>query len=79
MEEVGKKPNWLLIREAAEALYRSGKVYFTRKDLIEEVKKKDPSRSNESLEYDIELSVESTHYTTRKSMGNSRSTLEHRD
>jgi hypothetical protein len=55
MEEIGKKPNWLLIREAAEALYRSGKVYFTRKDLIEEVKKKDPSRSNESLEYEIDL------------------------
>lgn len=54
-EELGKKPNWLLLKEAAESLYRSGKIYFTRKELINEVKKRDPSRSDESLELEIDL------------------------
>lgn len=55
MEEIGKKPNWMLLKEAAEAIYRSGKLYFTRKELIQEVKKRDPSRSEESLEFEIDL------------------------
>jgi hypothetical protein len=54
-EEVGKKPNWLLLKEAAEHLYRSGKTTFTRKELIAEVKRRDPSRSEESLEFEIDL------------------------
>lgn len=54
-EEVGKKPNWVLLKEAAESLYRSGKVYFTRRELIEEAKKKDPSRSDMSLDFEIDL------------------------
>lgn len=54
-EEVGKKPNWVLLKEAAEALYRSGKVHFTRKELVSEVKKRDPSRSDESLDFEIDL------------------------
>lgn len=55
MEELGKKPNWSLLKEAAESLYRSGKIYFTRKELIQEVKRRDPSRSVESLEFEIDL------------------------
>lgn len=54
-EEVGKKPNWVLLKEAAEALYRSGKVYFTRKELVAEVKKRDHTRSEESLDFEIDL------------------------
>jgi len=54
-EEVGKKPNWVLLKEAAEALYRSGKVYFSRKELVAEVKKRDPNRSEESLDFEIDL------------------------
>lgn len=53
--EVGRKPNWVLLKDAAESLYRSGKVYFTRKELIEEAKKKDPSRSDMSLDFEIDL------------------------
>ncbi|MEM4717935.1 MAG: hypothetical protein QXE81_04145 [Desulfurococcaceae archaeon] len=55
MEELGKKPNWSSLKEAAESLYRSGKIYFTRKELIQEVKKRDQSRSEESLEFEIDL------------------------
>ncbi|MEM1696107.1 MAG: hypothetical protein QXJ18_03775 [Desulfurococcaceae archaeon] len=53
--EIGRKPNWVLLKEAAESLYRSGKIYFTRKELIEEAKKKDPSRSDMSLDFEIDL------------------------
>lgn len=54
-EELGKKPNWVLLKEAAESLYRSGKVYFSRKELVTEVKRRDPSRSEESLDFEIDL------------------------
>ncbi len=54
-EEVERKPNWVLLKEAAESLYRSGKTYFTRKELIEEAKKRDPSRSDMSLDFEIDL------------------------
>lgn len=54
-EEVGKKPNWILLKEAAEALYRIGRVSFTRKELVAEVKKRDPNRSEESLDFEIDL------------------------
>lgn len=54
-EEVGRKPNWVLLKEAAETLYRSGKVYFTRKELIEEAKRRDPTRSDMSLDFEIDL------------------------
>lgn len=50
-----KKPNWLLLKEAAEALYRSGKTTFTRKELVAEVLKRDPSRSEMSLDFEIDL------------------------
>jgi hypothetical protein len=53
--DLDKKPNWVLLKEAAESIYRSGKVYFTRKELISEVKKRDPARSEESLEFEIDL------------------------
>ncbi len=54
-EELGKKPNWQLLKEAAEALYRSGKTNFTRKELVAEVLKRDPSRSEMSLDFEIDL------------------------
>lgn len=54
-EELGKKPNWQLLKEAAEALYRSGKSNFTRKELVAEVLKRDPSRSEMSLDFEIDL------------------------
>lgn len=50
-----KKPNWLLLKEAAEALYRSGKTTFTRKELVAEVLRRDPSRSEMSLDFEIDL------------------------
>ncbi len=54
-ENLEKKPNWLLLKEAAEALYRSGKTTFTRKELVAEVLKRDPSRSEMSLDFEIDL------------------------
>jgi hypothetical protein len=54
-EDIEKKPNWLLLKEAAETLYRSGKTTFTRQDLIAEVLKRDPSRSEMSLDFEIDL------------------------
>lgn len=54
-EELGKKPNWQLLKEAAESLYRSGKTNFTRKELVSEVLKRDPSRSEMSLDFEIDL------------------------
>jgi hypothetical protein len=54
-EGLEKKPNWLLLKEAAEALYRSGKTTFTRKELVAEVLKRDPSRSEMSLDFEIDL------------------------
>ncbi|ADV64615.1 DUF7669 domain-containing protein [Desulfurococcus mucosus] len=52
---VEKKPNWLLLKEAAEELYRSGKVYFTRKELVSKAREKDPSRSEMSMDFEIDL------------------------
>jgi hypothetical protein len=54
-EGLEKKPNWLLLKEAAEVLYRSGKTTFTRKELVAEVLKRDPSRSEMSLDFEIDL------------------------
>jgi hypothetical protein len=54
-EGLEKKPNWLLLKEAAEALYRSGKTTFTRKELVAEVLRRDPSRSEMSLDFEIDL------------------------
>jgi len=52
---VEKKPNWLLLKESAEELYRSGKIYFTRKELVAKAREKDPSRSEMSLDFEIDL------------------------
>lgn len=54
-EDTGKKPNWLLLKEVAEELYRSGKVYFTRRELVDGVLHKDPSRSTLSLDYEVDM------------------------
>ena len=54
-EELEKKPNWVSLKEAAESLYRSGKIYFTRKELVAEVKKRDLARSEDSLDFEIDL------------------------
>nr|WP_237697110.1 hypothetical protein [Desulfurococcus amylolyticus] len=52
---VEKKPNWLLLKESAEELYRAGKIYFTRKELVDKAREKDPSRSEMSLDFEIDL------------------------
>jgi len=50
-----RKPNWLILKEAAEELYRSGKTVFTRKELTRYARKLDPSRSEASLDFEIDL------------------------
>ncbi|MCY0867722.1 MAG: hypothetical protein OWQ48_00605 [Desulfurococcus sp.] len=52
---VERKPNWLLLKEAAEELYRSGRTYFTRKELVSKAREKDPSRSEMSMDFEIDL------------------------
>ncbi|MEM1628057.1 MAG: hypothetical protein QXP02_01995 [Desulfurococcaceae archaeon] len=53
--EIHEKPNWLLLKDAAEALYRSGRIFFSRKELVNEAKKRDPARSDMSLDFEIDL------------------------
>ncbi|MEZ0393843.1 MAG: hypothetical protein ABWK00_02175 [Desulfurococcaceae archaeon] len=50
-----KKPNWQLIKEAAMELYNSGKVTFTRKQLVGLAHSKDPTRSEMSLDFEVDL------------------------
>ncbi|WP_434731012.1 hypothetical protein WLZ34_05215 [Thermogladius sp. KZ2Tp1] len=55
-QELGqKKPNWMLIKEASLELVKSGKNFFTRRDIIGIAKQKDPSRSDMSLDFEIDL------------------------
>ncbi|MEM4434254.1 MAG: hypothetical protein QXY95_04990 [Thermosphaera sp.] len=54
-ESFNKKPNWVLIKEVAEELYRSGKIAFTRKELASKAHEKDPSRSEMSLDFEVDL------------------------
>lgn len=50
-----RKPNWLLLKEAVQELVESGKTVFNRKEIVDYAKKKDPSRSEASLDYEIDL------------------------
>lgn len=50
-----RKPNWLLLREAVQELVESGKTVFNRKEIVDYAKKKDPTRSEASLDYEIDL------------------------
>ncbi|WP_440059759.1 DUF7669 domain-containing protein [Thermogladius sp. 4427co] len=50
-----KKPNWLLIKEACLELVKSGKTVFSRREIINIAKQKDPSRSDMSLDFEIDL------------------------
>ncbi len=52
---VYKKPNWMILKEAAEELVRMGKTSFTRKELTKYAKKLDPSRPETSLDFEIDL------------------------
>ena len=54
-EQGGKKPNWLLIKEACLDLVKSGKNFFSRREIINVAKQKDPSRSDMSLDFEIDL------------------------
>ncbi len=54
-ESFNKKPNWALLKEVAEELYRMGKITFTRKELASKAHEKDPSRSEMSLDFEIDL------------------------
>jgi len=45
----------MIIKEAAELLYQSGKTVFTRKELTSQALKLDPSRSEASLDFEIDL------------------------
>lgn len=50
-----KKPNWMILKEAAEKLAKSGKRTFTRKELTRFAKQIDPSRPITSLDFEIDL------------------------
>jgi hypothetical protein len=50
-----KKPNWMILREAAERLVKMGKSTFTRKELVKHAKTLDPSRPETSLDFEIDL------------------------
>ncbi|MCC5990621.1 MAG: hypothetical protein LM558_03845, partial [Thermosphaera sp.] len=54
-ESFNKKPNWALLKEVAEELYRMGKITFTRKELASKAHEKDPTRSEMSLDFEIDL------------------------
>lgn len=55
MGNQSKKPNWLLLKEAARELVEMGKTVFTRKELVELARKLDPDRSDASLDFEIDL------------------------
>jgi hypothetical protein len=50
-----KKPNWMLVKEAAMKLYSSGKRSFTRKELVRLARQLDPSRPATSLDFEVDL------------------------
>lgn len=52
---IHKKPNWMILKEAAERLYMEGRTSFTRKELTSYAKKIDPSRPETSLDFEIDL------------------------
>jgi len=52
---MSRKPNWLILKEAARDLIETGKTVFTRKELTLQARKIDPSRSEASLDFEIDL------------------------
>lgn len=54
-ESINRKPNWLILKEAAQELMKIGKTVFTRKELTMYARKLDPSRSEASLDFEIDL------------------------
>ena len=50
-----RKPNWLILKEAAQELVKMGKTVFTRKELTMYARKLDPTRSEASLDFEIDL------------------------
>ncbi len=50
-----KKPNWMILKEAAKQLVESGKKTFTRKELTRYAQSLDPSRPVTSLDFEIDL------------------------
>ncbi len=50
-----KKPNWMVLKEAAEKLVSMGKRTFTRKELTKYAKQLDPQRPITSLDFEIDL------------------------
>lgn len=50
-----RKPNWLILKEAAQQLVKMGKTVFTRKELTVYARKLDPARSEASLDFEIDL------------------------
>lgn len=50
-----KKPNWMILKEAAEQLVKMGKKTFTRKELTKFAKSLDPTRPETSLDFEIDL------------------------
>ncbi|ADI31723.1 DUF7669 domain-containing protein [Staphylothermus hellenicus] len=52
---LSKKPNWMILKEAAEQLVKSGKKRFSRKELTKFAKTLDPTRPETSLDFEIDL------------------------
>lgn len=50
-----RKPNWLVLKEAAQELMKMEKSVFTRKELTNQARRIDPSRSEASLDFEIDL------------------------
>lgn len=50
-----RKPNWLILREAAQYLVKNGKTVFTRKELTRAARQIDSTRSEASLDFEIDL------------------------
>lgn len=50
-----KMPNWVLLREAAHHLVKNGKTVFTRKELTRVARQIDNTRSEASLDFEIDL------------------------
>lgn len=50
-----RKPNWVILREAAHYLVKNGKTVFTRKELTRIARQIDNTRSEASLDFEIDL------------------------
>ncbi len=50
-----KKPNWMILKEAAKQLFEEGRKTFTRKELTRYAQRLDPTRPITSLDFEIDL------------------------